>query len=131
LGGQVEQRGPQRLPGHPERAGQLLFDESLTRREVSAEDGLPERGEGVNARLLPGPRPVRRSCCHASPLPPLATECTQLPGYIVDNPLRAAARLGAPAEAGDRGVRWRAVPRAAAGKPRTPRRRVAGRRAAR
>ena len=51
LRGQVEQRGPQRLPGHPERRGQLLLDEPLAGREVPAEDGLAERGD----RRAPAP----------------------------------------------------------------------------
>ncbi len=58
LGGQVEQRGPQGLPGHPERAGQLLLDQPLAGREVPAEDGLPQRRRG-RARA-PLPRPVDR-----------------------------------------------------------------------
>src|SRR5262249_36378958 len=100
LGGQVEQRGPQGLPGHPERAGQLLLDKPLARREVSAEYRLPERGERMNPRLFPGPRPARRSCCHDSTLRTFDTDCQQLSARIVDNPLRATARLGATADAG-------------------------------
>ncbi len=93
--GEVKQRGPQRLPRHPERPGQLLLDKPLARREVPAEDGLPQRGKGVRPRCLPGPRPARRSCCHAPTLRTRAADCQQSPARIVDNPLRKAARLGA------------------------------------
>jgi hypothetical protein len=63
FGSEVEQRGAQRLPRHAQRACQLLFDKPLSRREVSAEDGPPERAEGVQPRRLSGAQAVGRSCC--------------------------------------------------------------------
>ena len=85
LGGEVEQRGPQRLPRHPERPRQLLLDEPLTGRDIPAEDRLPERGEGVRPRRLPGPRPtgrIRRHTRNATNVPP---DCQQSVMVIVDN----------------------------------------------
>jgi hypothetical protein len=98
LGGQVEQRRPQGLPGDPERSRQFLLDEPLAGREVAVEYGLPERGQRVRSRCFPGPRPVfpcsrppPRSCCHAPTLRTFPADCQQLTGLIVDNQLGLSA----------------------------------------
>ena len=72
LGGEIEQRRAQRLPGDPERAREVLLDEPSAGGEIPAEDRLPDRGEGVRPRGLPGLRATGRSCWHA----PNATEVT-------------------------------------------------------
>ena len=77
LGGEIEQRRPQRLPGDPERAREVLLDQPPAGGEIPAEDRLPDRGERVRPRGLPGLRATGRSCWHV----PNATE----PPRIVNN----------------------------------------------
>jgi hypothetical protein len=81
LGGEVEQRGPQRLPGHLEHPREFLFHQPLPGREVPAEDGLPEGGQRVRARGLAR---LRRSRCpgrHAPTLRIPAPDCQQSPSW--------------------------------------------------
>jgi len=78
LGGQVEQRRPQGLPGDSQCSRQLLLDKPLTGREVAVEYGLPKRGERMRPCCFPGPRPVPRPCCHTLTLRTFPTDCQQL-----------------------------------------------------
>jgi hypothetical protein len=61
---EVEQRRAQGLPGHSERAREVLLDQPPPGGEFAAEDRLPDRGEGAGTGGLSDLRPARRSCWH-------------------------------------------------------------------
>jgi hypothetical protein len=77
VSGEIKQRGPQRLPGHPERPGQLLLNKPLTRREIPAEDGLPQHPEGMHPSRLPSQGRAGCSYSHTSTLRISAVDCQQ------------------------------------------------------
>ena len=85
LGGEIEQRRAERLPGDPERAREVLLDKPSAGGEIPAEDRLPDRGEGVRPRGLPGLRATGRSCWHAPNATEVTTDCQQSAVVIVDN----------------------------------------------
>src|SRR5215469_3233934 len=77
LGGEVEQRGPQALPCHPEHRGELFLDQPLTRSEVAAQDRLPKGGKRVRPCRLSGLGTARRRSGHARRLRNPSVHCQQ------------------------------------------------------
>jgi hypothetical protein len=74
---EVKQRRAQGLPGHPERASEVLLDQPPPGGEFAAEDCLPDRGEGAGAGGLPDLRPARRSCWHVPNATYVPADCQQ------------------------------------------------------